>query len=143
MNATSSEQIELDPIRIDPRPCQLCGLTIDRHEMVDTGEGPIFYCPDLPLDEMTTDELERRGELIQQIEIAEILARMDAMDLVAAPEPVKPVAKQSYRTPQSTIDAFLHVARNESTEYLADWLARHPLDAPHLLKIWERKNAIA
>jgi hypothetical protein len=36
----------------------------------------------------------------------------------------------------STIAAFLYVARNESTDYLAKWLAQRPLDAPHLLKIW-------
>src|SRR5207248_7342383 len=94
--------VEPSPLELDPRPCELCGLTIDRHEMVDDGEGPIFYCPDLPPDEMTLDELERRAELIRQIEIAEIMARMDAMDLVAAPEPVRPVAKQPYRTPQAT-----------------------------------------
>jgi hypothetical protein len=34
------------PIEIDPRPCGLCGLTIDRHDMVDAGEEPEFFCPD-------------------------------------------------------------------------------------------------
>ena len=41
------------PIEIDPRPCGLCGLTINRHEMVDDGEGPDFFCADLSPDEMT------------------------------------------------------------------------------------------
>jgi hypothetical protein len=71
---------EPDPIEIDPRPCDSCGLTIDRHERVDTPEGPEFFCIDLAPDEMTLPELERRAELIRQVEVAEIMARMDAMD---------------------------------------------------------------
>jgi hypothetical protein len=54
----------------------------------------------------------------------------------------EPGPRSAYRTPQSTIDAFLYVARNESTEYLADWLARHPLDAQHLQKIWKHKCTV-
>jgi hypothetical protein len=137
MNAISPA---LDPLEIDPRPCGLCGLTIDCHEMVDDGEGPVFYCPGLDVDEMTLPELEHRAELIRQIEVAEIMARMDAMDLDEAPEPVKPAAKQSYRTPQSTIDAFLYVASLGDADYLARWLADHPTDAPELFKIWKGKR---
>ncbi|MGY4409121.1 hypothetical protein ACVWW4_000857 [Bradyrhizobium sp. LB7.1] len=51
------------PVEIDPRPCELCGLTIDRHQMIDEGEGPEFFCIDVPVDELTLDELERRDEL--------------------------------------------------------------------------------
>jgi hypothetical protein len=80
MNIISPEQFELDPLEIDPRPCELCGLTVDRHEMVDHGEGPEFFCADLSPDEMTLDELERRAELRRQEDIVAIMARMDAMD---------------------------------------------------------------
>jgi hypothetical protein len=45
--SANPEHDELDPIEIDPRPCQLCGLTIDRHERVDGPEGPEFFCDDL------------------------------------------------------------------------------------------------
>ncbi|HEY5036067.1 MAG TPA: hypothetical protein VII74_02920, partial [Chthoniobacterales bacterium] len=77
MNVAYSAELEPDPIEIDPRPCTVCGLKIDRHEMVDDGEGPEFFC--LSPDELMLLELERRAELIRQVEIAEILARMDAI----------------------------------------------------------------
>jgi hypothetical protein len=66
--------LEPDPLEIDPRPCELCGLTVDRHKMVDDGDGPLFYCLDLSPDEMTLPELERRAELRRQEEVAAILA---------------------------------------------------------------------
>ena len=50
------------PIEIDPRPCEFCGLTIDQHRMIDTGEGPEFYCIDVSPDEMTIDELNEAFE---------------------------------------------------------------------------------
>jgi hypothetical protein len=140
MSELSPEQIELAPLEIDSRPCEECGLTLDRHRRVDTPEGPEFFC--IPPDEMDIDELERRAELIRQIEIAAILARMEAMDLDEAPEPVKPVAKQSYRVPQSTIDAFFYVASLNDAEYLKRWLEQHPRDAETLCKLWEGKNAL-
>src|SRR6266576_3265542 len=92
MNAISPGQIELDPLEIDPRSCGFCDLKIDKHERDNTPEGPIFYCIDLDPDEMTTLELERRAELIRQIEVAEIFARLEAMDDPSkrAPPPAKP-----------------------------------------------------
>jgi hypothetical protein len=51
--------------------------------------------------------------------------------------------KPPYCTARSTIDAFWHVVRSGNAGYLRRWFARHPLDAPHLLEIWERKNAVA
>jgi hypothetical protein len=48
MTAISPEQIEIEPIAIDSRPCELCGLTIDRHDMEDDGDGPLFFCADIP-----------------------------------------------------------------------------------------------
>jgi hypothetical protein len=32
--------------KIDPRPCQRCGSTIDQHRRVDTPDGPEFFCDD-------------------------------------------------------------------------------------------------
>jgi hypothetical protein len=58
-------------------------------------------------------------------------------DFPGTPAPIR----QHYRTAQSTIDAFWYVVRNEGPEYLKGWLARHPADAPFLLKIWKQKNA--
>jgi hypothetical protein len=52
----------------------------------------------------------------------------------------KPAASpRPYSTPQSTIDAFWHVAQNESPESLVEWLARHPQDAPFLRKLAEER----
>jgi hypothetical protein len=120
------------PIEIDPRPCELCGLTIDRHDMVDDGEGPVFYCADLSPDEMTLDELERRAELIRQIEVAAIFARLEAMDDPSKRLP--PPAEPRPRTPQSTIDAFKYVVSLGDPAYLAKWLRDHSDIAADLLK---------
>ena len=141
MNA-SPERLERDPVSIDPRPCELCGLTIDRHVMIDNGDGPIFYCPDLPLDEMDLDELERRAELRRQEEVAAILARWDAADAMDDP-PAKvppPRAPEPYRTPDSTIDAFWFVVGLDDPDRLEAWLLARPKDAPTLLKLMEAKR---
>jgi hypothetical protein len=59
--------------------------------------------------------------------------------LVPLPDP----PQRTYRIPQATVDAFFYVVRLDDAKYLRRWLAQHPLDAPQLLKIWERKNALA
>jgi hypothetical protein len=136
MKAINPEQIELEPIAIDPRPCELCGLTIDRHEMVDHGDGPLFFCADISPDEMTLDELERRAELIQQEEIAAIFARLEAMD-----DPSKRLPPRSepepYRPAQSTVDAFHLVVATGTVGHLKAWLADRPKDARLLLALLE------
>jgi hypothetical protein len=137
MNIISPEQFELDPLEIDPRPCGWCCLTINRHERVDTPEGPEFFCDDLSPDEMTLDELERRAELRRQEEVAAIMARMDAMDGPAdLPPPREP---EPYRSAASTVDAFWYVVGLRSPERFKAWLADRPKDAPFLLKLLETK----
>jgi hypothetical protein len=142
------------PIEIDTRPCGLCGLTIDRHQRVDTQEGPKFFC--LPPDEMSLEELERRVELIRQVEVAAAVREMELNDprdrwkyTGEAPPPEivcnsaigipTAIAKQPYRTPQSTIDAFWYVVRLTDPERLAAWLDDHPKDESFLLNLLERK----
>jgi hypothetical protein len=142
---------EFDPLEIDPRPCEWCGLSIDRHVMVDDGEGPEHHCPDP--DGLTLDELERRAELVRQIEVAAIVRDMELNDPrdrwrhTGEPRPhaeeIPLAPRRPYCTPQSTVDAFWYVVRLDNAEYMRTWLAQHPLDAPFLLKIWERKNAFA
>jgi hypothetical protein len=119
------DQIELDPIEIDPRPCGLCGCTIDQHERVDTPEGPEFFC--FPDDDIVTrweladprDRWKHTGEPPPK-----------ASDRsTARPEP--------YRTPQSTIDAFWYVVGLRDPERFKAWLRDHPEDAPFLLKLLE------
>ena len=125
--------LEIDPIEIDPRPCEHCGLTIDRHRRDDTDEGPEFFC--LPADELEMHELELRIELIRQVEVAAIVRDMELNDprdcwrhtgelppnLIAEPTP--PPSKP--RVPQSTIDAFHYVASLGDPVYLAKWLRDH------------------
>ncbi|KRR22639.1 hypothetical protein CQ14_31005 [Bradyrhizobium lablabi] len=54
------------------------------------------------------------------------------------PPPTAPVIKRREPKPaQSTIDAFWHVQRLESPDYLARWLENHPADAPALYEIWK------
>jgi hypothetical protein len=140
MNTISPDALEPEPLAIDPRPCELCGLTIDRHERDDTPEGPEFFCVDLSPDELTLDELERRAELRRQEEVAAILGRIDAIDGPDIPPPREP---EPYRPAASTIDAFWYVVRLGDPEYLTRWLAQHPRDAPALCKLYEGKNARA
>jgi hypothetical protein len=142
MNAILPNWFDLYPLEIDPRPCELCGLTIDRHDMVDDGEGPIFYCAELSLDELTTVELERRAELIRQIEVAAIVRDMELNDprdrwkhTGEAPPPPEnvhysdilhgPASTRPRHVPQSTIDAFKYVVALGDPEYLARWLRDH------------------
>jgi hypothetical protein len=127
-------EIDPAPIEIDPRPCELCGLTIDRHEMVDDDEGPIFYCLDFLPDEMTLIELERRAVLRDQEEVAAIMARMDAMD---RPDILPPREPEPYRPAASTVDAFRLVAAAGDVRRLKAWLADRPKDAPLLLALLE------
>jgi hypothetical protein len=142
MTAISPEQIELDPLEIDPRPCEWCGLTIDQHRMVDTGEGPEFFCEEIELQNQR-----EANDIIGMWELADPRDRwrhtgeppppVSARNSDIFPKPTN--ALRPYSTPQATVDAFLYVARNESTEYVARWLKKHPLDAPVLQKIWKAK----
>ena len=134
MNAISPIEIEPDPLAIDRRPCELCGLTIDRHRMVDHGEGPEFYCyPD--------DDIVTRWELADP---------RDAWRHTGEPPPPASVrnsdisgkpasAAKPYRTPQATIDAFWYVVRLADPERLAAWLDDHPKDEFFLLNLLEGK----
>jgi hypothetical protein len=139
MNAISPGQFELDPIEIDQRPCELCGLTIDRHDMVDDGEGPIFYCADLFPDEMTLEELERRAELRRQEEVAAILARWEALDveIAARRAPLPPREPEPYCPAKSTVDAFRYLSAAGDIGRIREWLADRPKDAPLLLAMFE------
>lgn len=136
MNAVSPS-----PIEIDPRPCELCGLTIDRHQMVDEGEGPEFFCLDLPLEELTLDELERRHELRRQEEIAAIVRDWEMADprdrWRHTGERPPSTRRESLPPTQAIIDKFWQVQRLQSPDYLAEWLAEHPADAPALYEIWK------
>jgi hypothetical protein len=129
--------IQLMPIEIDPRPCELCGLTIDRHEMVDHGDGPEFFCVDVPVDDMTLDELERRAELRREEAIAAMIRHWEMDDAKASPSRAPP--QREYHTPRATIDAFWFVVRLDDPDYLIDWLERHPRDAAYLHQIWSAK----
>src|SRR5882672_8556264 len=134
MNALSPE---LEPIEVDARPCGNCGLAIDRHRMVDDGDGPIFFCVDTfeatphnpgecvcghgievhigidyfcPVAEPLEDinELERRAELRRQEEVAAIFARLEAMDDPSKRLPAR-AAPEPYRPAASTVAAFLYL----------------------------------
>jgi hypothetical protein len=124
-----------EPMLIDPRPCDLCGLTIDRHEMVDHGEGPEFFCADLSPDEMTLPELERRAELRRQEDIAGIFARLEAIN---GPAIVPRAEPEPYRPAASTVEAFRYLVAAGDVGHLKGWLADRPKDASLLLALLER-----
>jgi hypothetical protein len=137
------------PIEIDPRPCGLCGLTINRHHMVDDGEGPEFFCIDVPVDELTLDELELRAELRREEEIAAMVRDWEMDDprdrwrhtgeLRPATQPAPVPRRDPYAPPQSTVDAFLYVVELDDVARLKAWLDDHRRDAPILLKLLKAK----
>jgi hypothetical protein len=131
--------LEPAPIELDPRPCELCGLTIDRHDMVDHGEGPEFYCADVSPDDMTLDELERRAELRRQEEVVAIFARLEAMDDPSKRLPPR-AGPEPYRPAQSTVDAFRYLTAAGDIGRIREWLADRPKDAPHLLALLEGQD---
>jgi hypothetical protein len=137
MIPVSPKQIEPDPIEIDPRPCVLCGRTIDQHEMIDHGDGPLFFCAGV--DDGVAD-------IVRRLELAD---PRDAWRHTGDPAPPievrngplnprPPRAEPDYPA-QSTIDSFWYVVGLRDPERLREWLADHPKDAPFLTKLLEGK----
>lgn len=62
---------------------------------------------------------------------------------LSSPPPQPEPAKPTYRTPQSTIDAFWCVVALDDPDYLAVWLSDHSRDIAHLQKLWGRKCTTA
>jgi hypothetical protein len=123
---------EFDPLKIDPRPCELCGRTIDQHECIDHGEGPEFYChPD--------DDIVQRWELADPRDRwhhtgeTPPAAGVRNSDIGGNPEN----ATRSYRPAASTIAAFRLVVAAGDLRRLKVWLADRPKDAPLLLDLLE------
>jgi hypothetical protein len=117
----------------DPWPCELCGCTIDRHERVDTQNGPEFYC----------DDVERQiyldaSALVKRWEMAD---PRDRWRHSGEPPPeasdIPTTERQPYRTPQSVVDAFFYLVGLGDADRLAGWLRDHPKDVPTLLKLLE------
>jgi hypothetical protein len=97
MSAADPDIQELEPIEIDPRPCDLCGRTIDQHERVDNGEGPEFYCyPDN--DIVTCWELADPRDAWRHTGEPAPPGAIRNSDI----SPPPPAAPAHYRTPQAT-----------------------------------------
>jgi hypothetical protein len=140
-----------DPLELEPRPCTLCGLRIDRHHVIDDGDGPEFFC--LPTEALTLQELERRAELVIRIEAAAIVARLELADprdrwrQTGEPAPAPEIrngplvtssqVRTSPHVPQPTLEAFRHLVAAGDVGHLKAWLADHPKDAPFLLSLIE------
>ncbi len=136
MNAISPEQIEIDPLEIDPRPCEWCGLTIDQHRTVDTGEGPEFFC-----EEFETQIHLDAADLVRQWELADPRDRWKHTGEAPPKTSTAPKASpRTHSTPESVVNAFKFVAGLGDADRLARWLADHPADAPELFKIWKGKQ---
>jgi hypothetical protein len=153
--------IDPDPIEIDPRPCELCGLTIDRHIRIDAPEGPEHFCPDscegcgLPIDRhQRIDTAEGPEFRCPDLAAADIVRRLEMADPrdrwkhTGEPPPPASVRNsdisarpannpQPYRTPRSTIAAFLYLVATDDLPRVRDWLAARPKDAPYLLQLLE------
>jgi hypothetical protein len=133
MNVAALSDIEPEPIAIDPRPCGLCGRTIDQHERIDTPEGPEFFC--YPADDIVTcweladprDAWRHTGEAPPP----ENFRNSDIQGAAGKPP--------QYRTPQSVVDAFWYVVQTQDPASIGAWLADHPSDKTYLRKILEQK----
>jgi hypothetical protein len=88
-------------------------------------------------DEIEAEIMLRAADLVRQWELDDPRDRWrhtgERRPIIRA----EPARRQPYTPPGSTVDAFWHVQRNESPDYLARWLANHPADAPALYKIWK------
>jgi hypothetical protein len=141
---TLSAELEPTPPKIDPRICGECGLTIDRHRRVDALEGPEFYCDDLERQiYLDACALRVSWEMADSRDRWRYTGEAPPAPKVSDTPDASKRRPKPYRPADSTVDAFLYVVRLDDADYLRRWLARHPLDAPHLLEIWERKNAVA
>ena len=132
-------ELEPAPIEMDPRPCGECGLTIDHHYRVDTFEGPEYFCQ--PAEILMYRDA---AHVVKQWEMADPRDAWRHTGETPPPDHVRngpqtEPCRPSRRPAQSTIDAFLHLARHDP-ERLPGWLANHPQDAPELFKIWKAKK---
>ncbi|SRR5713101_3597056 len=132
MSDASPEQIEIGSISIDPRPCQLCGLLIDCHEMIDDGEGPIFYCNEFDVDDDVAD-------IVRRLELADPRDRWKHTGEAPPKAADVPKRRPELYTPQSVKDAFWYVVTLNDLKHLKAWLADHPADATTLLELLESK----
>jgi hypothetical protein len=110
---------EPDPIEIDPPTCERCGCVIEDLEA-------LIYL--------------RAADLVTQWELAD--PRDAWRHTGEAPPngiPENPLGTRPSRPPQATVNAFWYVVRLDDADYLRRWFARHPKDAPFLLKLLESK----
>ena len=128
MIAVNPEQLD---VSIDPRPCELCGCTIDQHERIDTPEGPEFFC--FPDDDIVTN-----WELADPRDCWKHTGEAPPQDNVRN-GPQTAVERAVYRTAQSTVDAFWYVISLKDPDKLSAWLRDHPRDTARLLKLLEAK----
>jgi hypothetical protein len=127
----------LDPIEIDPRPCVRCGRTIDRHEMFDNGNGPVWFC----VDDGDADFQRAVDDIVRRLELGDPRDAWRHTGELPPPAEVRNSHQkpqlQPYRTPQSVVDAFWYVVGLNDADRLKAWLAKHPKDAPTLLELLE------
>lgn len=81
--------------------------------------------------------------LVREWELADPRDRWRWNGEMKPPPQVKVTEKAPYRTPQSTINAFLFVLGTGDVDHLSTWLALHPADAPYLLRLYEGTHARA
>jgi hypothetical protein len=55
-----------------------------------------------------------------------------------SPQPLE-LQPRTYRTPQSTVDAFWYVVSLGNADHLERWLQDHPKDAPNLVRLLEAR----
>lgn len=75
-------------------------------------------------------------------EIARRIERWEANDAQRS-GPREAMAPRQYRPAVSTIQAFWFVVRTKDADGITQWLAEHPLDAPHLHELWKTKCSTA
>jgi hypothetical protein len=114
MSIEDTAELEPDPLEIEP--CELCGCAIEDLE-------ELIYL--------------HAADLVAQWERADPRDNWRHTGEHPPRSQPHPPAKRQYQTPQSTIDAFWYVVLLDDADHLARWLAKHPADAPALIKLWE------
>jgi hypothetical protein len=126
-----SDVLDITPADIEPEPieiefCERCGCLFEDLE-------ELIYL--------------RAADMVTRLELADPRDAWRHTGETAPPASVRNSetrpGPRPYTTPQSTIDAFLFVARNHDAAYLARWLDDHPKDIATLTKLWETKNGLS
>lgn len=114
---------------------RLIAAPFERFRAIVAAEIEAEQAPDLPSD--------YTAQLVKQWELDDPRDRWRWTGEMPPARSTDTKKQIPYAPAPSIIEAFGYVVRLGDPPYLASWLANHPADAPHLIKIYEAKHAVA